>query len=107
MRYRLIGLLLSIAMTTQAQVPVWKFNDLEKFWQDNDSVLVINFWATWCKPCVKELPNFEAAREEYKGKPVKFLLVSLDFKRELDARVIPFVKTKNLLSPVVLLDEPD
>ena len=104
----LVSIIIMLAVkTVAAQVPVWKFSDLEKYARDHDTVLVINFWATWCKPCVKELPHFEAAREHFKDKPVKFLLVSLDFKRELDTRVTPFVKSKKIQAPVVLLDEPD
>ena len=96
-----------ITMSAQAQVPVWKLPDLENYCKDNDSLLVINFWASWCKPCIKELPYFEEARSEFSNRPVKFLLVSLDFKRELETKVIPFVKARNMQSPVVLLDEPD
>ena len=95
------------AMNTHAQVPVWKFTDLENYCRDQDTLLVINFWASWCKPCVKELPFFEEARVEFGKQPVKFLLVNLDFKRELETKVIPFVKNRNILSQVVLLDEPD
>src|SRR5690606_6809447 len=57
------------------------FEALEKkyFQKKNDSIYVINFWATWCKPCIKELPAFEKIASEYADKKVKVLLVSLDF----------------------------
>ncbi len=48
----------------------------------NDTLYVVNFWATWCKPCVAELPYFEEAGEKYKSEKIKVLLVSLDFLRE-------------------------
>jgi thiol-disulfide isomerase/thioredoxin len=88
-------------------VSVIKFPELEKHMQVKDTLLVINFWATWCRPCVEELPYFEAATAEFSDMPVRFLMVSLDFKRELKPRVIPFVEGRKMKAEVVLLDEPD
>ena len=88
-------------------VPVWKFTDMEKELAATDSILVVNFWATWCKPCVTELPWIEEAADAVREFPVKFLLVSLDFRRELESRVVPFVRERDIRLPVVLLDEPD
>ena|SRR5687767_7643971 len=73
----------------------------------SDSILIINFWATWCKPCVDELPEFEKITAKYKDKKVKVILVSLDYPRHLEQRVIPFVTKNNLQSEVYLLDEKD
>lgn len=72
----------------------------------NDTTYVVNFWATWCRPCVKELPYFEKLNVEYADKKVKVLLVSLDFPEKLEKQVIPYV-TKNLKSEVWLLDDAD
>lgn len=47
-------------------------------------VVVINFWATWCKPCIEEFPSFLQVREEGKTKGVKVVFVSVDFEDELD-----------------------
>lgn len=65
---------------------------------------IYNFWATWCKPCIKELPYFEQVAKAYKKKGVKVTLVSLDFLDVLDTNVIPFVKKKQLQTEVLLLD---
>lgn len=67
-----------------------------------DTVYVINFWATWCAPCVKELPYFEQLTEKYKNEAVKVILVSLDFKSKLQKELIPFVKKHQLKSEVVI-----
>lgn len=75
--------------------------------QKNDTIYVINFWATWCKPCVKELPAFEKLREQYSGQKVKVVLASLDFPEKIEKQVVPFIKKHNLQSEVVLLDDPD
>lgn len=73
----------------------------------DDSLTVINFWATWCKPCVKELPHFEKLRKEWKDKPLRFRYISLDFKDEKTKRLDPFT-SKNLKGAHVwLLDETD
>jgi thiol-disulfide isomerase/thioredoxin len=92
---------------SSAQVRIVKFPELEKMMKGKDTTLIINFWATWCKPCVKELPHFEELQKNYSGKKVKFIFVSLDFKRELNTRVIPFVTKNKLEGEVVLIDEPD
>ncbi len=70
----------------------------------NDTLYIVNFWATWCSPCVKELPHFEKIGKEYAGQKVKVILVSLDFADELQQRVQPFVEKRKLQSDVMLLD---
>ena len=72
---------------------------------DTDTVYVLNFWATWCAPCVAELPDFEKLNREYGGKKVKVVLISNDFRRDVEKKLKPFVKRKNLQSQVVFLDE--
>lgn len=89
------------------KVSIWKFDD----WQsavkkNNDTVYVVNFWATWCGPCVKEMPEFVRLHQAMEGKKVKILLVSLDFKKDL--KKVQAFADKNQIEPtVVLLDEPD
>ncbi|MDY0090432.1 MAG: TlpA disulfide reductase family protein [Flavobacteriaceae bacterium] len=84
------------------------FDRLEPYLnQKNDTVYVVNFWATWCVPCVEELPHFEKLNAEYKERDFKMLLVSLDFPKMAESRVIPFIKEKDLKAEVVLLNDPD
>lgn len=71
----------------------------------DDKTYVVNFWATWCKPCVEELPVFEKLHDTYKNKNVEVLLVSLDFKKHVDTRLIPFIEKRNLQPTVILLDD--
>ena len=86
----------------------YTFSALEHFLKkDNDTTYIVNFWATWCVPCVEELPSFEKLKATYKDKKVKVLLVSIDFPKMAESKLLPFVKEKNLKSDVVLLNDPD
>src|SRR5690625_1295310 len=65
--------------------------------QNDDKLYVINFWATWCKPCIDELPGFMAVHEQYKDNPnFKMILVSLDHKRQLNTKVKRFIDKNNI-----------
>ena len=77
----------------------------ERIKTGKDSTYVVNFWATWCAPCIKELPHFEKLGAEHKSEKLAVLLVSVDFKSKLTAAVVPFVKRKNLKNQVFLLNE--
>ena len=73
---------------------------------DDDKTYVINFWATWCAPCIKELPYFEQLNLNYSGKNVEVVLVSLDFPQQYEKKLIPYIKEKELKSKVVVLNDP-
>ena len=87
-------------------IPVIGLDNLEsRLDNGSDTTYVVNFWATWCGPCVKELPYFEALEKANQGKKFKVLLVSLDFVNQLESKVVPFLERKKLISEVVLMDE--
>ncbi len=90
------------------ELEVYDFNGLEKFlYTDTDDVYIVNFWATWCAPCVKEMPYFEAVNTAYSLKGVNVILVSLDFPQKYESKLKPFIINKNLKSKVVALNDPD
>ncbi|TRX70828.1 TlpA family protein disulfide reductase [Carboxylicivirga sp. M1479] len=70
-----------------------------------DTLYVINFWATWCHPCVEELPIFESDEVQQLGSNLKVLLVSLDFKSQKEKQLLPFLSKRQIKPEVVLLDE--
>lgn len=70
------------------------FEELNAYIQkNNEKPLVINFWATWCAPCVKELPYFEELHQ--KNQNIKIVTVSLDFDKQVESKLKPFLKKKN------------
>jgi thiol-disulfide isomerase/thioredoxin len=72
----------------------------------DDKIYVFNFWATWCRPCIKELPYFEELNKNYKNKNVKVYLVSLDFIDHLESHLLPFLNRNPLESELILLNAP-
>ena len=99
---------MSVTSARSQSVKVIKFDQLNQLiHKPNDTLYVVNFWATWCAPCVKELPEFERARQAYASQKVSVLLVSMDDKADLAKKVNPFVRNRKIQSRVVLLDEPD
>jgi thiol-disulfide isomerase/thioredoxin len=75
--------------------------------KQDDKVYVINFWATWCKPCVEEMPAFQKLHDNYSTKNVEIILVSLDFKNQVETRLKPFIIANDLKPTVVLMADPD
>lgn len=84
------------------------FNGLEKVLnKQNNKTYVVNFWATWCAPCVKELPYFERINKQYKDKNVEVVLVSLDFPKHFDTKLKNFINEKQLQSELYALNDMD
>jgi len=107
----LIGFLcLFLGCKGQESQPVLKsvnYDELKSVIQKEDGKLyVVNFWATWCKPCIEELPDFMAVNEIFKDNPnFKMILVSMDSKRQLDTKVKKFIQSNNINADVYLLDD--
>jgi thiol-disulfide isomerase/thioredoxin len=106
MKWILLSAILGFGSVQTNQVKVYdEFSAFESDYLSNlsaDTTYVINFWATWCAPCVKELPYFEQLRERNEMKPFKMILVSLDFKSKLEG-VKSLIAKKGIQSEVVLL----
>lgn len=87
-------------------IPAYKAEDISKRINAHpDTFYIVNFWATWCGPCVKEMPEFVELNNKYKGKPVKILLVSLDFPDAYPTKIEKFAKKKKLDMEMIWLNE--
>lgn len=76
------------------------------FHQQTDTTYVINFWATWCKPCREEIPFMQQLASEEAAKKVRVILVSLDIEESAISRIPDFLRSAAPgLSAVVLTDE--
>lgn len=95
----------SLALGAQQIKHVYKTKDLLNRISSPDTVYVVNFWATWCKPCIQELPCFDSLNQTNNLKNLKILLVCLNFKDEINNKVNPFLSKNKVSSEVVLLDE--
>jgi len=86
---------------------VIKFEEYENIINQKDDVLyVVNFWATWCGPCVREIPDFMEVNNQLAARSdFKMLLISLDSKSDLSEEVLPFLMKNNITADVYLLDD--
>ena len=115
--FRIIVLTIALSISCESmksqdkgtgKIKVMNFDQLEpSLHRSDDTVHLVNFWATWCAPCIKELPAIQGIEKKYSDKKLKVLLVSLDFPGQLESRLIPFLKENNITSEVILLDDPD
>lgn len=94
--------------STPFDLEVYDYEGLEPFLTTtSDKTYVVNFWATWCAPCIKEMPYFEKLNSNYADKKVEVILVSLDFPNKYDSNLNPFIKDQNLKSKVIALNDTD
>lgn len=87
------------------KVPIIELKELQDkvLHQQNDTLYVVNFWATWCKPCVKEMPYFEAINRQFAPQKVKVIFVSLNSPKE-SKQVNKFVAERNISAETFLLN---
>ena len=100
------------AKTTAAQaepkVGTLKPADFNKFKDSaRGKVLVLNFWATWCGPCVAEFPELVALDAKYRDKGVKLVGITADDPDDVQPKVIPFIKKQKVKFDIVLQDTED
>ena len=98
-------LVLTIEVNSQS-IPKWKIGDLENYIKKSNSPVIINFWATFCKPCIEEIPYFHKMVKEYEKQEVKLLLVSLDMPEQFP-KIRSFAVKRKYTAPIVWLDETD
>jgi len=82
-----------------------KITDLEKTIEESKTPLIVNFWATFCVPCLEEIPYFQEITQQHKNENVSIVFVSLDMKEAYPAKVNEIAKRLKLDYPVVWLNE--
>ncbi|MBL0056318.1 MAG: TlpA family protein disulfide reductase [Chitinophagaceae bacterium] len=107
MKRGLIILLLagSFSLSYGQKIAKWKITDVEKLMSAGDSLLVINFWATFCKPCIHEIPDFIRISKQYAARKVKLILVSLDLPDYYPGKIAAFVKKNGYDTQLAWLNE--
>lgn len=76
-----------------------KYIELNK--EIGNGPLLLSFWATWCKPCLEEMVEFNKIYEQYKDKDFKILAISTDTEKSV-AKVKPYIKSKDYKFQVLL-----
>ncbi|MDQ6758160.1 MAG: TlpA family protein disulfide reductase [Bacteroidota bacterium] len=101
----LIILFFGIFSAKSQTISSWKVTKLQDYISKSDSVLVINFWATFCKPCIEEIPYYQTIINKYKDQKVKLLLVSMDLKSEYPDKIKSFAIKSKYTNQIVWLNE--
>ena len=103
----LLGFIAVVALAKAQPIPKLKITDIEKMMAKSDSVLVINFWATFCKPCVAEIPHFISIAKKYEAQKVKLILVSVDLPSYYPSKISAFAKKYRFNTNIAWLNETD
>ena len=105
-KFLFITLALLAAKNLSAQeIPKWKVAQLEQLISQSSKPTIINFWATFCVPCIHELPYFQKAAQQYQKDSVQLVLVSLDLEDAYPAKIKDMATRLKITSPVVFLNE--
>ncbi len=101
--FLLFVLMIGLSGFCQEIKPV-KITELERFINESKKPLLVNFWATWCGPCVAEIPYFEKEIAKHKDS-IQLILVSLDYKEAYPKGIAAAVAKWKFKSPVRWLNE--
>jgi thiol-disulfide isomerase/thioredoxin len=118
MRYQMLLLVIGLGLLSattvrdgrhpvHANLPVQKIKitDLEAYIAASDHPVIVNFWATFCVPCVKEIPYFQRTVAHYKDQNVELVLVSLDLPDYYPEKIGDFVKKQGYTARILWLNE--
>lgn len=90
------------------KIEIGNYESISKtFNKNNDTLYVVNFWATWCSPCIEEMPNFTKANDKFKNDKFKMILISLDHVEDFDTKMKPYLKNHSITVDTYLLYESE
>ncbi len=82
---------------SQEVKPIATIEEIKQIKDNNKGkVMLINFWATWCKPCIKEFPELVKLYNSYKNKGFEIVFISVDVPEDVDSKVVPFLKKQDV-----------
>lgn len=108
MKFRYSGILwflLVFVSPAQAQEPVFRLRDLDNQWKEYEelkgsSLTILDFWATWCQPCLRSIPHLIEMSQEYSDRGVAFIGISVDGTRN-QSKIRPFVESMGVEYPIL------
>ena len=86
-------------------MPKWKTSDLQQMIDTSSGPTIINFWATFCVPCIKELPHFQQLAQQYKNNGIQLYLICLDVEDAYPKKIKDFTTRLKIKAPTFFLDE--
>jgi thiol-disulfide isomerase/thioredoxin len=98
--------IMAVSNVCSQDVQKIRITELQKTIAESKNPLIVNFWATYCVPCLKEIPYFETMVKEHEKDGVKLLLVSLDLKEDY-SKIRPVASRLKFASSIVWLNETD
>jgi thiol-disulfide isomerase/thioredoxin len=105
-RLVIIAIVFFISAASYAQsIKRITINELEEYIHTCNHPLVVNFWATSCGPCVREISYFQNIINKYKDAGIELLLISLDIPKFYPQIISLFAKEKNISASIFWLDE--
>jgi len=99
--------LLTISFGFSQTIKKVKITEVEEYIRNSDHPIVLNCWATWCAPCVEEIPYFMETVKQYSDQKVELLLVSLDFANSYPNKILDLIKKKHFAATFYWLNETD
>lgn len=100
-----VFILLGLTRPMAQDITRWKLNDLKEAIANTDRPTVFNFWATFCKPCIEEIPHFQQLVKKYDSAGVRLILVSLDLPEFYPKKISSFANRMKFTAPITYLDE--
>jgi thiol-disulfide isomerase/thioredoxin len=101
----LLLLCLMVQGVNAQAIKKWKLDDLKTAIAKAEKPTIFNFWATFCKPCIEEIPYFQQLVKKYDSAGVQLILVSLDAKELYPQKISAFAKKRGFTAPMAFLDE--